>query len=125
VTAANAVGTGPASAPSNAVTPTAPPAATVPGAPTNVTATAGNKSAKVSWTAPADGGSPITSYTVTAYVGSTVQKTVTVTGTPPATSVNVSGLTNGTTYTFVVSATNAVGTGAASGPSNPVTPKPR
>ena len=36
-----------------------------PAAPTGVTATAGNGSATVSWTAPNDGNSPITSYTVT------------------------------------------------------------
>jgi hypothetical protein len=125
VTATNAVGTGPASAASNAVTPTAPPSATVPGAPSNVTATSGNKQARVTWTAPANGGSPITSYTVRAYVGTTVQKTVTVTGSPPATNVNVTGLTNGTTYTFTVTATNAVGTGPASAPSPPVTVRPR
>src|SRR5205085_10089083 len=33
-----------------------------PGAPSGVTATAANASAQVSWTAPASGGSPITSY---------------------------------------------------------------
>ena len=75
-------GTGPASAPSNAVTPTA---STVPGAPTGVTATAGNGSATVSWTARPNGGSALTSYTVTPYIGSSAQTPVTVTGTrrPP------------------------------------------
>ena len=95
----------------------------VPGAPTGVTATAANGSATVNWAAPADnGGSTITKYTVTPYIGSTAQTPVTVTGNPPATSTTVTGLTNGTTYTFRVSATNATGTGPDSSPSNAVTP---
>jgi hypothetical protein len=120
VSATNSAGTGPASAPSNSVTPSAPQA---PGAPTGVTATAGNAQATVSWTAPASSGSSaITSYTVTPYIGSTAQTPVTVSGSPPATSTTVTGLTNGTAYTFTVSATNSVGTGPASAPSNSVTP---
>ena len=118
VTATNANGTSPASSPSNSVTPNS-----LPGAPTAVTATAGNGSATVSWTAPSsNGGSAITKYTVTPFIGSTAQTPVTVTGSPPATSTTVTGLTNGTAYTFTVSATNANGTGPASTPSNPVTP---
>jgi hypothetical protein len=96
--------------------------ASAPAAPTNVTATAGNASAAVSWTAPSNGGSAITSYTVTPFIGSTPQTPSTVTGNPPATSVTVSGLTNGTAYTFTVAATNTVGTGPASAASNAVTP---
>ena len=46
----------------------------------------------------------------------------TVTGNPPATSATVSGLANGTTYTFTVSATNSAGTGPLSAPSNAVVP---
>ena len=119
VTATNAVGTGPASSPSNAVTPTAP---TAPAAPTGVTATAGNAAAAVSWTAPSDGGSPITSYTITPYLSGTAQPTTTVNGSPPATTTTVTSLANGSTYTFKVTGTNAVGTGPASAASNSVTP---
>jgi outer membrane protein assembly factor BamB len=95
---------------------------TAPGAPTGLSATAGNASAGVSWTAPANGGSPITAYTVTPYVGGVAQSPTQVTGNPPATSTTVGGLTNGTAYTFTVTATNTVGTGPPSSPSNSVTP---
>lgn len=115
VTATNSVGTGPASAPSPAVIPTA--SATVPGAPTNVSAVPGNTQATVSWTAPAsDGGSAITGYTVTSSPGNI---TATTAG---ATSAAVITLTNGTTYTFTVTATNGAGTGPASTASNVATP---
>jgi hypothetical protein len=118
VSATNANGTGAASAASNAVTVGQLP----PGAPTGVTATAGNASASVSWTAPSANGSAITSYTITPYVGSTPQATTTVTGNPPATTATVNGLTNGTAYTFTVTATNANGSGPASTASSSVTP---
>ena len=89
--------------------------ATVPGAPTKVIATAGNAQATVSFLAPAsNGGSPIISYTVTSSPGN-------ITATGASSPITVSGLTYGTTYTFTVKATNAIGTGPASAPSNSVT----
>ena len=97
------------------------PDGTAPGAPTAVTATPRRRGV-VTWTAPNNGGSTISSYTVTPYVGGVAQTPTTVTGNPPAPSATVTGLTNGTTYTFTVTATNAVGTGPASAPSNVVTP---
>lgn len=119
VSATNSVGTGPASAASNSVTPSPP---TPPGAPTSVTAIGGNGQATVSWTAPGNGGSPITAYTITPYVGATAQPLTTITGTPPATTMTVTGLTNGTAYTFTVTAANTLGSSAPSSPSNAITP---
>jgi predicted phage tail protein len=93
----------------------------VPGAPTAVTGTAGNAQVGLGWTAPAsDGGSPVTGYRITPYIGAAAQTPVT-TGTA-ATSHTVTGLTNGTAYTFTVAAINAVGTGPDSAASAPVTP---
>ena len=93
----------------------------MPGAPTGVTATAGQASATVSWTAPSGGGAP-TSYEVTPYIGATAQTAKTVTGTPPATSTTVTGLAAGTAYTFRVRAANIEGNGPQSAASNAVTP---
>jgi Fibronectin type III domain len=93
-------------------------AATAPGAPKGVTAVAGSAQATVSWTAPAsNGGSAITSYTVTSVPGG---ETAAASGT--ATSATVTGLTNGTAYRFYVTATNAAGKSAPSGSSALITP---
>ena len=83
----------------------------------------GNGSATVSWTAPSNnGGAGITKYTVTPYAGGTAQATTVVSGTPPVTSTPVTGLSNGTSYTFKVSATNEIGEGLQSGASSAITP---
>ena len=119
VQALNANGAGPTSAESNAVSPQS---AVAPPAPISVLARPATKSAAVSWTAPSgDGDSSITAYAITPYIGSSAQTPVS-TG-PSARSATVTGLTNGTIYTFTVRATNAVGTGAQSGPSAAVTPQ--
>jgi Fibronectin type III domain/PASTA domain/Divergent InlB B-repeat domain len=95
--------------------------ATVPGAPTGVTATAGPGQATVSWTAPAsDGGSAIIGYVVTSFIGGVAQSTTSV---GVVTQTIVAGLTNGTTYTFRVAALNGVGQGLQAADSNPVTPQ--
>jgi predicted phage tail protein len=116
VKAVNAVGEGLASNEADA-TPTGP-VTTVPDAPVDAAATAGNGSASLSWAPPAsDGGSPIAGYNV--YVGTTAggESTVPVNDAPlaaDATSFTVPGLTNGTQYFFVIKATNAIGEGSAS-----------
>jgi hypothetical protein len=123
VRASNASGFGAASTPRVAVTP-----ATVPDAPRVVAAYPGSTKAEVVFSHPlSHGGTAITGYTVRAFT--------TVNGTVPAATCNpttlsttaqmhctLSGLTNGTTYSVDVVATNPSGTGAASSPRPSVRP---
>jgi subtilisin family serine protease len=84
------------------------PTATAPTSPTNVTATAGPRSAIVKWSLPSsDGGSPLTAQTVKVWSGSTLVGTVTAAST--ATSIVVKGLRQNATYQFSVLASNAIG----------------
>ena len=83
-------------------------ATSVPNAPTSPIANAGNGQASVAFTETTfDGGSAITDYTVTSSPGG-------FTATGASTPILVTGLTNGTRYTFTVIATNAVGNSLAS-----------
>jgi hypothetical protein len=88
----------------------------IPGTPTIGTATPGNTQAAVTFTAPvSNGGSPITGYTLTSSPGG-------ITAAGSVSPITVTGLTNGTAYTFTVTATNAIGNSVASSASNSVTP---
>ena len=88
-------------------------APTAPGVPTGVTALAGDTQVNVSWVAPADdGNSPITQYVVTQTPPGGVAGEHTVPGT--STSLLVTGLSNGTSYSFTVRARNAIGDSAES-----------
>ena len=88
----------------------------VPGAPTNVTVVAGNAQATVSFTAPSsNGGNSITGYTVASSPGY-------ITNSGLSSPITVTGLSNGSRYTFIVFATNAMGNSSASVISSAVTP---
>jgi hypothetical protein len=89
--------------------------ASLPSAPTNIVATAGDKQASVAFDVAPNGGSAILDYTVISSPGG-------LTATGSASPLVVTGLTNGVAYTFTVTANNSVGTGAASAASNAVTP---
>jgi hypothetical protein len=114
---------GPGFTPLNCPTPIA---TAAPGAPVNVVGLASNNAVTVSWS-PAQSNQPVTSYTVNTFVGGVLVSSTPVTPVAgaslfPPTSIFIGGLTNGTTYTFTVSATNASGTSPDSAPSAPVTP---
>jgi hypothetical protein len=89
------------------------PIADVPDRPTIGTATAVGVSASITFTAATTGGTP-TTFTATSTPGS-------LTGTASSSPVTVSGLTDGTSYTFTVRASNSTGSSANSAASNSIT----
>ena len=108
--ASSKFGTSLASSASTGVT-----ATTVPQAPTINSVTGGDAQVSVAFTAGATGGSAITGFTVTSSPGS-------LTASGASSPLVVTGLTNGTAYTFTAVATNANGTSSASTASSSVTP---
>lgn len=111
VAASNGAGSSPASSPSTAVVPVG-----VPTSPQNVSATSGNSQASVSWQSPTlSNGAAIIDYTATATPGGATCATAT-------TACTITGLQNGTTYTFTVTARNVAGSSQPSSASAGVVP---
>lgn len=95
----------------------------LPPAPTGLTVSAGNTQATVSWTAPTVlSQTPITDYVVQFSSNSGSTWTTFSDGTSTSTSTTVTGLSNGTSYTFRVAAVNGIGTSSYSSASSSVTP---
>jgi hypothetical protein len=96
----------------------------LPPAPTGLTATAGNASAALSWTAPTGviAQAPITDYREQYSTDNGTTWTTFTAAASTATSATITGLTNGTAHTFRVAAVNAVGVGSYSAASAAVTP---
>jgi YVTN family beta-propeller protein len=118
ISACNAVGCSPPPLPSGPAVPT-----TLPGAPINVTGVAGNSQATVSFSPPpSDGGAAVISYTVTA-LDHTDASRGGETASGDSGPITVTGLTNGDSYTFAVTATNSVGTGPTSISTSAVLPE--
>ena len=90
----------------------------VPGSPTITDVAVGDSEATVAFTPPTDtGGGVITGYTVTATAGG-VSVVFTCTSSPCV----LTGLTNGTTYSFTITANNAVGASTATAAADNATP---
>ncbi|SCF27900.1 putative Ig domain-containing protein [Micromonospora mirobrigensis] len=112
VAARNKAGVGPTSPRSGA-----PKVLALPSAPTIIAVYANSVGATLSWTPGSDGGSPVTNWVITPYVGGVRLAGQTV---GPATTGSVTGLTAGVTYRFTVAARTVEGTGPESPLSPPV-----
>jgi hypothetical protein len=88
----------------------------LPGAPLHVVASSSDGMATITFDPPkSDGGSHITRYTVTSHPGGIMAKGA-------RSPIVIRGLINGKEYNFTVNASNSVGTGLPSEPSNSVVP---
>ena len=97
--------------------------ATEPTAPQSVVGVAGDTQATVSWSAPANnGGSAVTDYVVEYSVSGSTTWSVFNDGVSTSLSATVTGLVNDTSYSFRVSALNAINTGATALASTSITP---
>ncbi|MDA8773401.1 fibronectin type III domain-containing protein, partial [Luminiphilus sp.] len=117
VVATNSAGSSAASATVNA-TPGADTTTAIPGVPTITRTDYGDGEIYLYVTVSDDGGSAVTGYTASCTDGTT-----TFTGTDADSPITVSGLTNDTAYTCTVTATNAMGTSAASSATASITPE--
>ncbi len=115
VIALNAIGSGPPSPASNAVTPRS-----VPGAPRSLGGAPGDGSASLGWAEPSDGGASITDYLVELSSDGGTSWTPFDDGLSTTPAAKVTGLTNGLSYKFRVAAVNAAGTGPFSTPAGVV-----
>lgn len=91
-----------------------PPDPTVPGQVTNLLASAGNTVVNLSWEVTDNGGSALTDHLVEYKLTSSGTWLTFSHSANPGTSIQVTGLTNASSYDFRVSAINAVGTGTVS-----------
>lgn len=96
----------------------------VPGAPAIGSVTSANAAATVTWTAGPDRGSPVTGYTVRAYIGANLDPSVTVSTSADSSSLTLTGLINFAAYSFTVTADSAVGSSDESARSATVIPAP-
>jgi Fibronectin type III domain/Bacterial Ig-like domain (group 1) len=122
VTATNAAGSSSAASSVGTVTPVVVTAVKAPAAVTKPVAVAGNTSVTLTWTAPtSNNNASLVNYSVAIKAGANLVKTVLLpadttilTASKVAvTGAVITGLTNGTAYTFIISATNAIGSTAA------------